>query len=324
MKKYTVRKYQESDYELWNAFISTAKNATFLFHRDFMEYHADRFEDFSLLVFNDKKLMAVVPANRMGSEIHSHQGLSYGGVVVSENVRLKEYLRIFREILFFLHGQQFEIFNIKLLPKIYHSAIGDETEYVQFLTEAENFRSEAYQVIDIREKYQPNRNRKRALKLADELNIVVKEESDYAGFWNAVLIPNMKNRFDLIPVHSVEEIARLSSLFPQNIKLFNAYQDNILKAGVVIFIMPDVVHFQYSSGSDDRNETAALDLLFDAIIKRYPEKKFISFGSSCEEHGRKLNEGLTYWKESFGAVTIVQNSFKIRTANYSNLDSVLI
>jgi hypothetical protein len=51
VKNYTVRRYTSEDFALWNAFISTAKNATFLFHRDFMEYHSDRFEDYSLLVF---------------------------------------------------------------------------------------------------------------------------------------------------------------------------------------------------------------------------------------------------------------------------------
>ena len=67
MKNYSVIPYRESDYANWNAFIGQAKNATFLFHRDFMEYHKDRFKDFSLLVFENKKLVAVLPANRVGA-----------------------------------------------------------------------------------------------------------------------------------------------------------------------------------------------------------------------------------------------------------------
>ncbi|MGA9639546.1 MAG: FemAB family protein, partial [Flavobacterium sp.] len=65
MHQYTVRQYQKSDYKQWNDFISQAKNATFLFHRDFMEYHQDRFEDYSLMVFDNEKLVAVLPANRV-------------------------------------------------------------------------------------------------------------------------------------------------------------------------------------------------------------------------------------------------------------------
>ena len=54
MKNYSVKQYQEKDYASWNAFIGQAKNATFLFHRDFMEYHKDRFEDYSLMIFDMK------------------------------------------------------------------------------------------------------------------------------------------------------------------------------------------------------------------------------------------------------------------------------
>ena len=85
MKNYTVRRYSSEYFELWNAFISIAKNATFLFHRDFMEYHSDRFQDFSLLVFEGEKLMSVLPANRVGDTVFSHQGLTYGGLVLDDD-----------------------------------------------------------------------------------------------------------------------------------------------------------------------------------------------------------------------------------------------
>ena len=91
MENYTVKRYQESDYPNWNAFISEAKNATFLFHRDFIEYHKDRFEDFSLMVFDNEKLVAVLPANKVGNEIFSHQGLTYGGLVINEKSKLPRF-----------------------------------------------------------------------------------------------------------------------------------------------------------------------------------------------------------------------------------------
>ena len=45
---YKVFKYTAENKIEWDHFIATAKNATFLFQRDFMDYHQDRFEDFSL------------------------------------------------------------------------------------------------------------------------------------------------------------------------------------------------------------------------------------------------------------------------------------
>lgn len=319
MKKYIVRKYQKTDYALWNDFINQAKNATFLFHRNFMEYHADRFTDFSLLVFEDEKLIALLPANKTNNEIHSHQGLSYGGLVVKKTIRIKEYTQVFQTVLRFLNDNGISTLNLKTLPKIYNQTIAEEIDYVSFLTKAETYRSDVYLVIDNSEKYKPNRNRKRALTLAESLNIEVKEDNNYKDFWNRILIPNLENRFGVQPVHSLAEIEKLAALFPTNIKLFNAYQNNELKAGVVMFLSETVAHFQYSSGSEDRTDTAALDILFDYIIRKYADKKYVSFGSSSEQNGRVLNQGLAYWKESFGARTSVQNFIKIETKNYPEL-----
>lgn len=319
MKNYTIRKYQKTDYTLWNDFIHQAKNATFLFHRDFMEYHSDRFEDFSLLIFHDEKLLAVLPANKKGNEIHSHQGLSYGGLVVKKSIRIKEYTQVFQALLLFLCENGIATLNLKALPKIYNRTIADEIDYVAFLMKAQTYRSDVYLVIDNSETYKPNRNRKRALTLAENRNIAVREDKNYKDFWNQILTPNLNNRFGVQPVHSLTEIEKLATVFPKNIKLFNAYQDDELKAGVVMFLTETVAHFQYSSGSDDRTDTAALDILFDEIIRKYSDKKYVSFGSASEKNGRVLNEGLAYWKESFGARASVQNFIKIETKNYPEL-----
>lgn len=37
MENYIVKRYQEEYYSIWNDFINQAKNATFFFHRDFMD-----------------------------------------------------------------------------------------------------------------------------------------------------------------------------------------------------------------------------------------------------------------------------------------------
>ena len=324
MKHYRVTLYQSQDFNLWNTFISVAKNATFLFHRNFMEYHSDRFQDYSLLVFDENQLIAVLPANRVGAIVYSHQGLSYGSLVVKEDIRIKEYVTIVKELMQFLQTNGVENFEIKLLPKIYNITISDEMDYVAFLMQSSLFRTDVYLTMDMQIDYQPNRNRKRALKIASELGIEIKEEKNYNGFWNQILIPNLQERFGVSPVHSYEEIEKLAAIFPENILLFNAYQDNVLNAGVVMFLTETVAHFQYSSGGNDRNDTAALEVLFDFIIQKYAHKKYVSFGSSSEDNGLKLNEGLAYWKESFGAKTTVQSFHRFQTSNHYLLDTVLL
>ena len=105
MKNYTVRLYQGNDYQDWNAFIDQAKNATFLFHRDFMDYHSDRFQDYSLIVLDGEKWVAVLPANVVGNQVFSHQGLTYGGLVYTEKLKLASVIEIFKAVLSFLNEE---------------------------------------------------------------------------------------------------------------------------------------------------------------------------------------------------------------------------
>ncbi len=45
MKEWTIERYERSRAGEWNSFVGSARNATFLFNRSYMDYHADRFED---------------------------------------------------------------------------------------------------------------------------------------------------------------------------------------------------------------------------------------------------------------------------------------
>ena len=88
MEKYTVTLYSKQNFELRNSFIDQAKNATFLFNRNFMDYHSDRFQDFSMMIFNEKEnLVALLPANRVDDIVYSHQGLTYGVLVLTRKIK---------------------------------------------------------------------------------------------------------------------------------------------------------------------------------------------------------------------------------------------
>ena len=75
-----IHRYTAAYHRDWNDFVSESSNGTFLFLREYMEYHADRFTDYSLLVYDGNKLLALLPANRSGDVLYSHAGLTYGGV----------------------------------------------------------------------------------------------------------------------------------------------------------------------------------------------------------------------------------------------------
>jgi hypothetical protein len=325
VENYTTSIYRRENYSEWNAFIGNAKNATFLFHRDFMEYHSERFTDHSLMVYEGKKLVAVLPAHISGGELFSHNGLTYGGLVYGEKMKLASVTLIFRTILKFLRGNKIDKLHIKMLPSIYHLKPSQELDYVLFLVNAKLMRRDALSVLDLSKPYSFSKDRVKCAKRGEKNGLIIKEDTDFRRFWNDILIPNIINRHGVNPVHSLSEIEKLHALFPENIRQFNVYHNDKIVAGTTVFVTDNVAHPQYISGQADKNELGSLDFLYAHLITNvFKVKSFFDFGISNEEQGRKLNQGLAFWKESFGTGTVVQDFYEVETANHSLLDNVLI
>jgi hypothetical protein len=324
VKNYTVRRYQESDYLHWNTFIGQAKNATFLFHRDFMDYHKDRFEDYSLMVFEAEKLVAVLPANRVENVVYSHQGLTYGGLVYQEKLKLASVILVFKAVLLYLCENEIAKIQIKTLPSIYHNKPAEELNYALFLAEAQLIRRDTLAVIDLSKPFQFSKIRKRGIQKGADNKLVIKEESDFETFWNEILIPNLELKHNVEPVHSLNEIRLLKSHFNKNIRQFNVYYNDVIVAGTTIFESENVVHCQYISKYEKEDNLGSLDFLYDHLINNiYADKRYFDFGISNENQGKIVNKGLSYWKESFGASTIAHDFYEVETIKHSKLDNVL-
>lgn len=326
MKSYTVRKYQTSDYPLWNEFVANAKNATFLFHRDFMEYHQDRFEDFSLLVFDEKNhLKAILPANRVGDNLYSHQGLTYGGLVLCQKTKLQEVIKMFHSILKFLNENVISSLHMKQLPTIYHESPSDEMEYLSFVLNAKLMRRDCLSVINLETDFEFSSNRVEGVKRGTDFALEFREENDLTSFWNEILIPNLNQKYGTKPIHSLKEIMYLKSKFPNNIRQFNIYNGENIIAGTTVFESDFVAHSQYISADDSKNTNGSLDFLHNRLITyTFRNKKYYDFGISNENQGKNINNGLLFWKEGFGARTVIQNFYEIETKNYTLLENVLI
>jgi hypothetical protein len=325
VKNYTIRRYNPEDFVPWNAFISSANNATFLFHRDFMEYHKDRFQDFSLLVFDEENLVSVIPANRVGNTLFSHQGLTYGGFVFGAKIKLGEVLTIAKTVLQFLSQNGISAFQLKLIPSIYNQCFAEEIEYALFLIKARLIRRDCLSVVDLTKPFSIAKTRKESIRRGEKNNLIIKEELEFDLFWNEILIPNLDKKHSAKPVHTVAEISLLQQRFPKNIRHFNVYHQGRIVAGTTIFVTDKVAHPQYISGNPQKNELGSLDYLYNYLITDvFKDKNFFDIGPSHEENGTKINGGLLFWKESFGAKTTVQDYYEVNTASYGLLDTILI
>jgi hypothetical protein len=323
VKNYTIKRYQENDYANWNAFISQAKNATFLFHRDFMDYHKDRFEDYSLQVFEGEKLVAVLPANRVENVVYSHQGLTYGGLVYGDKLKLASVIEVFKAILFYLKENEITKIQLKTIPSIYHNKPAEELNYALFLAEAQLIRRDTLAVIDLSKPFLFSNIRKRGIQKGISNGLIIKEESNLESFWNQVLIPNLYLKHNAEPVHTLDEIQSLKNHFSKKIRQFNVYCNNEIVAGTTVFETESVAHCQYISKYEEHENLGSLDFLYNQLINNvFADKKYFDFGISNENNGRSLNKGLSYWKESFGASTIAHDFYEVETVNYSKLGAV--
>ena len=321
MKRIYIQRYSEADKQAWDTFVSSADVHSVVFYRDFMEYHSDRFTDYSLMIFRENKLIAIFPANKNSKDaLHSHQGLSYGSIIFKPYASFEIRLKVYRQLLNFLDNKSIKNLYIKSIPSCYSK---NNSDYLIFQwLKAECVRTDIYSYIPKASYIKPNRNRMRHVKNAMTAEIEIRSSNGLSEFWNQILIPNLEQRFNVKPVHSVAEIEHLALSFKKQIRFYAVYQNGVIRAGVVLFINRDVVHAQYSAGDDNRDD-GSLDFLLDHVIKKYNLNKVFSFGTSSENQGSLINSGLLYWKESFKVSNDIQSFYVVKTKNYDLLENRL-
>lgn len=304
-------RYSPEKKDEWNAFISESKNGLFLFYRDYMEYHAHRFTDYSLMFYDGNRLQAVFPANIDGNLVTSHGGLTFGGFITDKRMRALLMLDIFEELRRYLKDNSVKKLIYKCIPYIYHQLPAEEDRYALFRIGAKLCRRDVTATVAMAEKLNFQELRLRSIKKALSSGVAVKEIEDFDSYWT-VLQHNLKTKYDTAPVHTVEEIKYLHSKFPENIKLFCAFQDKAILAGVVIYESSNVAHAQYIASSDEGREVGALDIVFSCLLNEYyGDKKYFDFGISTEKDGMYLNEGLINYKEGFGARAVVHDFYEV-------------
>lgn len=296
-----IRRYRREDKELWNYFVSKARNATFLFDRNYMDYHADRFDDNSFMFYHKGKLKAVLPANVAGDTLYSHQGLTYGGLLLDKKATVEDVLECFDSLNSWVCENGISKVVYKALPWIYQQYPSEEDLYaLTWKCKAQLISRNIASTIVIDNKLKFAESRKSGIRKALSLNIEVGESNDVDGFWH-VLEDNLGNRYNAKPVHTASEMKLLMSRFPNNIKLYVAKMNGEIVGGTLIYVTPQVVHTQYISASVEGKKHGALDLLFDYIINKvYANCRYFDFGKSTEQGGAYLNEPLIFQKEGFG------------------------
>jgi Acetyltransferase (GNAT) domain len=324
-EEFSVERYCKARRQEWNSFVNTAKNATFLFLRGYMDYHSARFADYSLMIFHGQKLVALLPANLAADGILiSHEGLTYGGLVVSRDAALCQVLACFHAVLRHLSREHIPKLLYKQIPSFYNTLPDDEVNYALFLTEAQLYRRDCATVVVQSDRLECRKGRKSDISRARRVGVRVVRETAFQAFWEHLIVPQLALRYGVQPVHTLDEITLLGSRFPENIKQFSAYYGDEIVAGTTIFETPTVAHSQYAAVSDHGRRLGAQAFLFGWLMDEYyKDKRFFDFGISNEFNGRAINHGLLDWKEGFGGRSYMHDFYDVCPGNYVKLEPVL-
>lgn len=304
-----VRRYTADYRDEWNRFVAASKNGTFLFDRNYMDYHADRFCDHSLMIYRNGSVYALLPANVKGDTLYSHGGLTYGGLIMSKKNSAKGVVDTFDAINNVLASEGIKTVVYKAVPWIYHRVPAEEdlfalTDVCRANIVIRDISSAVVHGMHFTE------SRKSGIRKAQRHGIVIAESEDYAAFWN-ILNDNLTHKYGVKPVHSANELVLLHSRFPQNIRLFMAYENGTPLAGAVLFLTPQVLHTQYISANAEGKQKGAVDLLFDYIVNEaFSSYKYIDFGKSTSTDSAVLNEQLVFQKEGFGARAVCYDTYE--------------
>lgn len=308
---FEIRQYTADRADEWNQFVAASKNGTFLFDRRYMDYHADRFTDVSLMFYRNNSLYALLPANLKDDVLTSHGGLTYGGLVMSSRCSAKGVQEVFAAMNIYLTGMGVRRVVYKAVPWIYHQVPAEEDLYaLTSICHARLIIRDISSAIFGERPVRFSESRKSGLRKALHRGLTVSESYDFTSFWQ-ILNDNLSSKYGVRPVHSVAELELLHARFPQAIRLYMVYDGDTPLGGTLLFLTPQVLHTQYISATAEGKVTGAIDLLFDVLINEvYKDYRFIDFGKSTVSDSADLNEQLIFQKEGFGARAVCYDTYE--------------
>lgn len=303
----------------WDTFASNARNNTLLHQRNYMDYHSDRFKDASLMFYDEhERLIALFPAcisNNARNTIISHQGLTYGGFIISPMLHTFMLEEIFNiTIGYYRTKLAADTLIVKPIPQIYASVPCEEELYLIHRHGGILIERHLSQAIRLDSCLPLSNLRKRCVNKALKNNIIIKEATE-RNEWDAyhsILKSVLTERHSTTPVHSPAELWSLHCAFPKSIRLLAAYEADQLVAGTIVYTSSNVAHTQYLASSDKGLATGALDLVVFHLLHSdiLTACQYLDFGVSTERDGT-LNRGLTLQKEGFGARGICYDTYSI-------------
>ena len=305
-----VSVYEPSHKNSWDRFVEDSSNALFLHHRDYIEYHGDRFLDCSLVCQLDGKLVALLPAVADDETVISHPGLTFGGLLLSPSVKTTQVKILVSALMEKLKKLGKKKLVLKPVPIIYQQSPTAAADYVFHQHLAINVAKEIATVIPLK-KYKLPQKKAAGARKAIRDGLVIEKSHDFRNFFQ-IVDKNLFEKYGTLATHTSQEMEHLSNLFADDIVLWSVLRSGKMVGGIIIYVYGTCLHAQYIAQTATAQASRALDLIIHHIFTHYTDKTYFSFGISTESHGTFLNADLINSKEEYSCSSISFDTYEIQ------------
>jgi hypothetical protein len=304
-------RYTDAHEKDWETFVAHALNGTFLHSRAFFNHNPlNKRDDCSFLFYKKNKVAGVIPCALYEKDskfiLHSHLRSTYGGFVLNQEIGVEEALEMVEKLIAEAKALNVQEIVIRNPFRIFHKQLCDETDYAMWFYGFSIKSRELETAVRLGDYQQVQSlyddSTKRSIKKSRQ-NVTVQLSDDFQSYWN-LLEQNLIQKHGTKPTHSYSDFQiLLKTIGNDKIKLFAAFKDLKMIAGIIVFVANNVVlHAQYIASDDLYQEFRPLNAVIDEIIQWGCNNKFtfLNLGTSNTDGGRGINTGLFRFKEGFG------------------------
>jgi len=312
--------FNENEHGFWDDFVKKANNGTLFHERKFLNYHPKgRFKDHSLIFMEKNKPIALFPAVEVMIDgkrtLVSHRGSSFGGVVQPMNQGVEKNLKIINNLNKYAKNNGFESIVMTLPPDIYNHQLNNYLEFACFKEGYSYLKREISSVLKLEGHIDKNlakfkSTHRTAYRRGVKMGVKVRETDDYETFYG-ILENNLNIRHGVSPTHTLKELIKLKKLYPDRIRLYGAFLNDTMIAGIVMFDANELVTLAfYISHNEAFQEYRGVNVLFKEVIEDSIDRGFHYLDYGIFTVNMVPNYGLARFKENFGAGGVFRDTLK--------------
>lgn len=307
----------------WDNFINNSSNGTIFQKIAFLKYHKDKFynDEKFIMIYKNNKLICVssyLIKHENQIEIVTPYGASWGGLVCVNGMGLQLYCDLIDSLVDYFANLNASNVRICNTP---HHYTAYEDRYLDYALCSRGFvciKRDVMHVLTLNKglsalSHFDSRTRSKLRKVLPNVDLIedVKAEQFYD-----ILLEN-QNYLNSRPTHSFAELNYLMDSFQEisvDIAISKCDQS---KAGVCYFESNKhcVTAFYIAQENGARGKDMLLPI-FERGIERYLSRgyKYFDFGTSTL-NGKIENPGVSQFKESFGAVCRLRETYELSITN---------